>query len=338
MLEVERVKILLSSHDEANLVLPNKRDHLVTRNLFLQAINAKLHEIRQPIEQCLADLSIGSGGIDQLIMVGGSSKIPAARQLVAELLGKEPAAGVDPMTAVAEGAAIASAILLGQLDKDFFVATEHALGTIVHDETHRASFSVLIPRNHQLPAKASDVYFPLNEGQESVRVEVLEGDPAKPVDHEDNVVLKEWTIAVDPTRTKQDAAFTITYEYDVDGILHITVLDKLTGAVMLKDDVSYGVSKDKTQLVEVAKRVHATIEAGSVNGRPGPGAPARQVVDPHSAALLQRARDKVIPFIDDEEAARIESLCADLEHATGDAVSDSRENLASTLRQYAYLL
>ncbi|MCT2588271.1 Hsp70 family protein [Actinophytocola gossypii] len=335
-LEVERAKILLSTQDETNLRLPDGRYFPVARELFLKAIDDRLEEVRQPIEQCLADLSIGPNGIDQLVMVGGSSKIPAARQLVSDLLRREPATGCDPMTAVAQGAAIASAILAGQLDKDFFVATEHALGTIVVDDGHRQRFSELIPRNHQLPAKATDGYLPAQPGQRDVRVQVIEGDPTKPVDHEDNVVLKEWVVPVDPTRSQQDAAFTITYEYNVEGILYITVVDQLTGRQMLHDDVSFGVTKDRTQLVEVARRVRTTMETRTVDGTPARSVTVA-VADPEVVALVARARTKVVPFVDDTEAARLESICVDLENAPGSALAECRDALDAALRQYSYL-
>jgi molecular chaperone DnaK len=335
-LEVERTKILLSTQDETNLRLPDGRRFPVARELFLKAIDDKLEEVRRPIEQCLADLSIGPNGIDQLVMVGGSSKIPAARQLVSDLLRREPATGCDPMTAVAQGAAIASAILAGQLDMDFFVATEHALGTVVHDEASRPSFSVLIPRNHPLPAKAADTYLPAHTGQREVRVEVIEGDPTKPVDDEDNVVLKEWVLEVDATRSREDATFTISYEYNVEGILYITVTDLLTGRQMLHDDVSFGVMKDRSQLVEVAKRVRTTMAAGSVDGTPVQTI-TMTIADPEIDALVKRARGKVIPFVDDTEAARLESICADLVNASGAGLDECKEALSGALRQYAYL-
>lgn len=334
-LEVERAKVLLSTQDEVNLTLPGGGYFAATRELFVSAIRPKLEEIRRPIQQCLADLSMAPNGIDQLVMVGGSSKIPAARQLVSELLGREPAGGCDPMTAVAQGAAIASAILLDQLDKDFFVATEHALGTVVHN-TGRPSFSVLIPRNHQLPAKETDGYVPAAEGQEVVQVKVIEGDPTKEVDHEDNVILKEWQIAVDPARSQQDNAFSITYEYNVDGILHITVTNQLTGTVMLRDDVSFGITKDKNQLVDLAKRVRTTIDTGSVLGG-GAVATTVRTADAEAVTLIGRARTKVIPFVDDEEAARLEAICSDLEHATGAGLTECKEALGRALRPYAYL-
>jgi molecular chaperone DnaK len=336
-LEVERAKILLSTQDEVNVKLPDGRYLPVTRAMFVKAISTHLDEVRRPIEQCLADLSISPASIDQLVMVGGSSKIPAARTMVSEMLGREPAGGCDPMTAVAQGAAIASAILMGQLDKDFFVATEHALGTVVHDDHQRAHFSVLIPRNHQLPAKATDTYHPAVQGQKEVRIRVIEGDPEKGVDHDDNVILREWDISVDPDRGITENAFTITYEYNVDGILHIVVTDIRTGTVLLRDDVSWGVTKDRSKLVELAKRVSVTIDTGAVNGAT-PRQVASHAADPEVAALTTRARSKVIPFVDDDEAARIEAICSDLESATGAGADECKEALSSALRPYAYLL
>jgi molecular chaperone DnaK (HSP70) len=196
---------------------------------------------------------------------------------------------------------------------------------------------VLIPRNHQLPAKASDHYRPSVQGQESVRIRVIEGDPTKAVDHDDNVILKEWTIPVDPDVPPVDNGLTITYEYNVDGILHIVVTNQRTGALMLRDDVSWGASKDKTQLIELAKRVRTTLDTGSVDG--ASSAPARpRFTDPEVEALTSQARTKIIPFVDEEEAARLEAICADLEGATGPGLAECKKALTGALRQYTYLL
>ncbi|MDS0133218.1 MULTISPECIES: Hsp70 family protein [unclassified Amycolatopsis] len=335
-LEVERAKILLSAQEETNLRLPDGGYVQVDRLLFENAIRRLLEEARQPILQCLRDLQIGPDGIDQLVMVGGSSKIPAARRLVSETVGREPATGCDPMTAVAQGAAIASAILLGQLDKDFFVSTEHALGTIVHDDNQRPRFSVLIPRNRQLPAKESDNYIPAVQGQRSVLVRVIEGDPDKDVSDPDNVVLKEWSIDVDPDLSQQENAFDIGYEYNVDGILHITVTNTRTGRVMLRDDVSFGVTKDKSKLIDLANRVRTTVESGHQPAALPSPVPV-PALDSATVHLLERARNKVVPFVGEDEGERLEALCADLERSVGAASDECREALERKLRQYAYL-
>ncbi|HUA73420.1 MAG TPA: Hsp70 family protein [Solirubrobacteraceae bacterium] len=342
-LGIEQAKIVLSTQASTHVELPDGTVLSLTREMLERAIRGKIEETRGPIDQCLRDLGIGADAIDHLVLVGGSSKIPALRQFVSEILNKDPLAGADPMTAVAEGASIAGAILSGELDADFFVATEHALGTISFDDREKPEFSVLIGRNHQLPAKETSSYRPLHEGQKSVEVQVIEGDPNVPLDHPDNVILKRWDVDIDPTRPLNESGFTMVYEYDVDGILHVRVIDEKTGATMLKDDVSFGVSRDKAGLVTLAQSVSATI-----SGQPlGPGAGAgpshdaaeqQPGLDHESLALLDRVRTKIIPFIDEQETEKLESMCQELEGAIGGVVLETcRSALESAARKYAYL-
>lgn len=339
-LEIERAKILLSSQPETSIALPRGGILDVTRAELERAVGGKVRETREPIDQCLNDLNMPPSGIDHLVLVGGSSIMPLAREFVAEVIGREPVAGVDPMTAVAQGAAVAAAILSDQLDSDFFVSTEHALGTIALNEYAVASFSVLIPRNHNLPAKAKGSYVPARQGQEEIMVRVIEGDPSKSLDHSDNVLLKEWVVPVDASRPQAEAGFDILYDYDVDGILHVTVTDQKTGQEMLRDDVSFGVSKDKAALVQTAKDLRELIRTGKMpQGAEGRAMSDGQnaAVDPVSRAVLERVRRKIVPFVDDAEAARLEAMCRDLEHADAAAAERCRLTLENECRQYAYL-
>lgn len=341
-LDLERAKILLSTLDETSVQLPRGGYLPVDRSLLESAIRHRVEESRGPIDQCLADLRMAPSDIDHVVLVGGTSKIPAVRAFVSDILGRDPATGADPMTAVAEGAAVAAAILAGQLDNDFFVATEHALGTIAVDDRGVEQFSVLIGRNHKLPARATGSYRPAVQGQESVRVRVIEGDPTAPLDHPDNVVLKEWEVGVDPTRPLETSGFEIVYEYDVDGILHVAVEDGLTGREMLRDDLSFGVSRDRSSLVDLARTVSTTMATGRLADGPGGPSSARSnggasARGPAVDALLQRVRSRIVPFVDDEEAQRLEAMCADLEHATGDDVDECRLALERESRKYAYL-
>jgi molecular chaperone DnaK len=340
-LAVEKAKIMLSSQDETNIELPAGGGfHNVTRDVLENAIRAKVQETRGPIDQCMRDLNISASGIDHVVLVGGSSKIPLVRDLVSEILGQAPAKGADPMTAVAEGAAIAAAILAEELDADFFVATEHALGTISNNDYDVAEFSVLIGRNHKLPAKANGSYRPAVAGQKSVRVQVIEGDPSAALDDPDNVILKEWEVDIDPERPAQENGFTITYEYDVDGILHVSVTDDKTGENMLRDDVSFGVSRDKAGLVELAKTVQTTLSTGTlgdVTGTASPSLAPTVTLDPATKAVLDRVRGKIIPFIDDDEVQRLEAMCRDLENAAGPDAVACRTALETEARKYAYL-
>ena len=160
----------------------------ITRDFLEAAIRPLIERTREPVEVCLRE---SPGRIDHLVMVGGSSRIPVVQRFVADLVGAEPNTEIDPMTAIAEGAAIAAGVLQGTIDDvDFHVGAEHALGTVARDDvTGESRFSVLIRRNTKYPARATQVYTPVRDFQESVAVLVVEGNPDKPLDHEDNVVL-----------------------------------------------------------------------------------------------------------------------------------------------------
>lgn len=156
--DLELAKVKLSLQESTTMSLMGGGTVEVARGDLEDAIRPLIHRTREPVEKCLADL--GNARIDHLVMVGGSSKIPMAQRYIRELLRLEPMAEVDPMTAIAEGAALAAGILSGeQEDHDFFVGTEHALGIVVHNQgPDKPEFGVLIPRNTKLPATASDSY------------------------------------------------------------------------------------------------------------------------------------------------------------------------------------
>ena len=334
-LDLELAKIKLSEHEFTVIQLPDGDTRRITRGMFEDAVRGLIEEARRPIEQCLTDIDAGSGAVDAVVMVGGTSKIPAVRAAVAEMLNREPAVGIDPMTAVGEGAAIAAAIMTGDLaTNDFFVGTEHALGTVTYDpSSNHHRFSVLIPRNHKLPAKKTDTYSPVFAEQETVRIPVIEGDPDAPLDHPDNVILKEWVVDLPGEPGDPSRSFDITYEYDVDGILHVTVTDGATGIPMLIDDVSYGVTNDKRELVTIAKRANEAATGGSVSD-----AGRAQISDPESAELVQRALVKVIPFLDEDEADAVRVAVKELERADDASREAARDALRAALRPYSYLL
>lgn len=339
-LDIERAKILLSEQDTTEIPLPGGGYHTATRADFERAVAPLIERAAGPVQRCLDDLrSLGldQGAIDHVVMVGGTSKIPAVRSFMSDFLGKEPSAGADPMTAIAEGAAIASAILAGEVtENDFFVGTEHALGTIVHNDGRPPEFSVLIPRNQMLPAKATDGYFPAAAGQESVLIRVIEGDPDAPLESEENVILKVWDIDIPDPGSQADTAFDITYTYDVDGILHVKVVRQRDGLLMLEDSVSFGVTKDKGELVQIAQRVKVAMDTGVVSGT-GAIPTAASTLDQKSKDLVARARSKVMPFVDDDEAGRIGDLVGALESADPSSIEEARDALDAALRPHAYL-
>jgi molecular chaperone DnaK (HSP70) len=336
LFDLERAKVVLSAQEATVIPLVGGGTLELTRAMFEDAIRPLIVKTKEPIERCLADLS--GPKIDHLVLVGGSSKIPVVQRYVREMLRLDPMQGVDPMTAVAEGAALAAGILVGEVqDLDFFVGTEHALGVVVNNDSSGPEFSVLISRNTKLPANATDGYGPVLDDQETVRLRVIEGDPDQPIDHEDNVILKEWEVQLLEKRPRAEAGFTIRYEYDVDGILHVLVTDQKTGTVMMDEQLAFGAAQSKQDLVEIRRRIDGTARASS-EAPSDASTPPGVSLSPEAQATIQRARGKIYPFVDADTQARIESQIAMVMAADDSTRDTALQDLERTIREHAYLL
>lgn len=334
--DLERAKVLLSTQESTVVSLVGGGTLEITRGEFEDAIRPLIVRAGEPIEKCMADL--GSPSVQHLVLVGGSSKIPLVQRHVREMLRLDPMQGVDPMTAIAEGASLAAGILSGEIDDfDFFVGTEHALGTVVHNDG-QPTFSVLIPRNTKLPASATDSYAPIFDDQETVMIKVIEGDPDELIAHEDNVILKEWDVTLLEKRPVADAGFAITFEYDVDGILAVRVVDQKTGTTMMDEQLAFGAARDKKSLVEIRRRIDNTVTSrGESQGAPAPTASSGTLSEA-SRAAVRRAKEKIYPFVDDDVQATLDAQIAALVSAGPDAEDEARTALEHTIREHAYLL
>jgi molecular chaperone DnaK len=335
---LERAKIELSTSDVAYVTLPRGGTLEVTRAQFIEAVTPLLNQTREPVETCLRECA---GRIDHLVMVGGSSKIPAMQAMIADLVGTEPDARIDPMTAIAEGAAVADAILQGIItDLQFFVGTEHALGTVVHNpgDPPEGGFSVLIGRNTKYPAKATDSYVPAVDFAEELEIQVIEGDPDKPIGHEDNVVLKSWPVRLPEKRLRKDSAFDMTYLYDVDGILHVTAQDERSGQVFMNEELSFGAAEDRSQLPRLRRDVDQLMAGPAQAAGAAAGAPPSSGLSDASRTVIKKAEDKVIPYVTDQDAAAVKDLVAELQAAGPQDEDACRTMLEHELRKHAYLL
>lgn len=330
-LDVERAKIQLSTAEEVSVPIPGGQYRQITRSMYEQAIKAQIERVREPIEQCLSDIGAQKSDIDALVLVGGTCKTPAIRSFVSDVMGQGPATGVDPMTAVAEGAAVAAAILTGELeDRDFFVSTEHALGTLALGDTMDLEFSELIPRNHKLPARVTKTYFPAVPFQEELNVQVIEGDPTKPLEHDDNVILKNWELVLPEPQPMGEISIELTYSYDVDGILHVAALDSL-GNELLNDVVSYGATVDKRNLAKIAQRSATALDDGRLQGSE---IRHQTALPPELRKLVTEVQTKIIPFIDDTEAGPLRHSVKLIEEGDPEAA----DALRAATRKYSYLL
>ncbi len=336
-LELERAKIELSARESVLVRSPAGGHVEVTRAQLEHAVRPLIERTRHPVETCLRE---APGRIDHLVMVGGGSKMPTVRRFVTELVGVEPDEGGDPLTAVAEGAAIAAGILQGTItDLEFHIGTEHALGVVVHNDGDppEGSFSVLIRRNTKYPAKASDGYVPATDFQKTVRVQVVEGDPDRPIGHEDNVVLKDWDLALPEARRAKDAAFNVTYMYDVDGILRVSVSDDATGAIVMDQEFGFGADPGPAGLPALRREVDGLMAGGAVESCAESDAGPGRTLSDASAKAVERARRKVLPFIDEPAKSRLDALVdALLDAEPGDGAARLAD-LEAELRVHAYL-
>ncbi len=339
-LEIEKAKIRLSSSeiDETIISDPTLGTFRLTRPQFNDLTRPLVERSGEAIRRTLSDLRMTPDSIDQVLLVGGTSKVPAVRQFVTELLGKAPATGVDPMTAIGEGAAIAAAIMTNEIvDNDFFLSTEHALGTIIADPVaQQLRFGTVIPKNQKLPAKQTESFVPMIDFQESVNVTVLEGDPGLPLGHPDNLVLAEFLVPLDPPRPAEEVKIELTYTYTSEGLLEVDVRDGRSGDRLVEQlKLSSQGAIGGRDLVEMASRVRASVEDGSAVS--GSSVPVSSL-PPESAALVATARSKVIPFVDDDDAAAIKSLVETLEQANGDDQQAAHDELETALAPFSYLL
>ena len=332
-LEVELAKIRLSTADATSIELPDGKSFRITRSRFEQEIEGLLNESRIPLQRCLNELQIGPGSIDALVLVGGTCRIPAVRKFVEDVLKADSDPDINPMTAIAEGAAIAAGILTGQnTSGDFYLCLEHGLGTFTYDGTStNPTFSTIIRKGTKLPARSTDVFQPLFPTAISVNIQVVEGDPDSPTP--DFTVLKEWDVELKtPYPEDSSREFDLEYHYDVNGILRVKATDQESGTVILDDDVSYGIAKDRRQLKEMSDRVKTAVNDGVVSE-----AASVKLNNPEAMRLIQQARVKVIPFLDATETGPLEAAVNELEQSQGENSDKALAELRRLLAPYSYL-
>jgi molecular chaperone DnaK (HSP70) len=332
-LECELAKIRLSTSEATSIQLPDGQAFRLTRARFEEEIKGLLEESRIPIERCLKDMQIGPGAIDALVLVGGTCKIPAVRKFVESVVQANADPDINPMTAIGEGAAIAAAILTGEIsDSDFFVCLEHALGTYTFNpDSGEMKFAEIIGRGHKLPARANGEFFPIVQTTESITICVVEGDPdAK---SQDFTVLKEWDVLLKtPYEEDSRRAFDLQYDYDIDGILHVRATDNDSGTIILDGDVSYGIATDKSKLKAMSDRAKASVNSGVLDKNA-----SVQLDDPEATKLIEQAKVKVIPFLDESEAAPIQEAVNALEAADSASLTGKKAALKNLLVPHSYL-
>jgi len=225
--EAERVKIALSQADEATFRLPfydgvNSIEQTIQREEFHKMISPLIQRTLRHCRQALADAALKAEDLDAVVLVGGSTRIPAVRDAVAELFGLVPDVSQHPDEAIALGATIQGGVMSGSLRQMVLLdVTPLSLGI----ETFGGLMNVLIPRNTTIPCKAGEMFTNAADGQSSMRVRVLQGEREMA---RDNWELGSFEVAFAPA-PKGQARLGVQFQIDENGILEALARDVATG-------------------------------------------------------------------------------------------------------------
>ena len=259
----EKAKIDLSARTETEINLPfitadqTGPKHLLkslTRARFEQMTDDLLERTKEPCRKALADAGVDASQIDEVLLVGGSTRMPKVMQVVKEIFGKEGSKGVNPDEAVAVGAAIQGGILGGDV-KDVLLldVTPLSLGI----ETMGGVFTKLIPRNTTIPTRKSQIFSTAADGQTAVSIHVLQGEREMAAQ---NRTLGNFDLVGIPAAPRGVPQIEVTFDIDANGIVQVSAKDKGTGKEQqIRIESSSGLSD--SEIDRMVKEAEANAEA-----------------------------------------------------------------------------
>ena len=332
----EKAKIELSNATQSEINLPfitatpegpKHVDLTLTRVKFEELASNLIDRCRVPVEQALKDAKLSSEELDEIVMVGGSTRMPSVQELVKRVTGKDPNQTVNPDEVVAVGAAIQGGVLAGEV-KDILLldVTPLSLGV----ETLGGVMTKMIPRNTTVPTKKSETYSTAVDGQTNVEIHVLQGEREMA---SDNKSLGTFRLDGIPPAPRGVPQIEVTFDIDANGILSVTAKDKgsgkeqsisITGASTLSDNEVDKMVKDAETNASVDKEKRERIDIKN----------QAETLVYQTEKQLGELGDKV----DADAKAKVEEKRMKLKEATEKDDFETMKSLLEELQQELYAL
>ena len=332
----EKAKIELSNATQSEINLPfitatpegpKHVDLTLTRAKFEELASNLIDRCRVPVEQALKDAKLSTGEIDEIVMVGGSTRMPAVKELVKRVTGKDPNQTVNPDEVVAVGAAIQGGVLAGEV-KDILLldVTPLSLGV----ETLGGVMTKMISRNTTVPTKKAETYSTAVDGQTNVEIHVLQGEREMA---SDNKSLGTFRLDGIPPSPRGVPQIEVTFDIDANGILSVTAKDKgsgkeqsisITGASTLSDNEVEKMVKDAETNATADKEKRDRIDIKN----------QAETLVYQTEKQLEELGDKV----DNDAKSKVEDMRVKLKEATEKDDYETMKSLVEDLQKELYSL